>query len=62
MKTIFKVKRKCSVPGCASVDCYAASRGSGGAVSLCRECAKELYLAHYGEKAPRTRKKEVKGD
>ncbi len=56
MKTIFKVKRKCSVPGCASVDCYSVSRGSGGAVSLCRECARMFNSAFASEKA-RSKKK-----
>ncbi len=49
MKTIFKVKRKCATPGCASTDCYSLSRGSGGAVSMCRECVCKLYNAFVGD-------------
>lgn len=42
MKNLFKVKRKCDVPGCACTDTYSLSRGSGGAVCLCSECIREL--------------------
>ncbi len=60
MKTIFKVKKKCSVPGCSSVDCYSLSKGSFGSISLCRECARQLYSA-YKPKA-KSKAREEKND
>ncbi len=60
MKTIFKVIKKCSVPGCSCTDCFSVSRGSGGAVTLCKKCAEEIYAAHKAES--RERKKGGKRD
>jgi len=64
MKTVFKVKKQCSVPGCAEIDCYSISRGSGGAVCMCRRCATELAAAmsETSEKKSRARKSSGKGE
>lgn len=62
MKTVFKVKKQCSVPGCAETDCYSISKGSGGSVCMCRRCANELVAAmsDFGEKKVKVRKSQGK--
>lgn len=61
MKTVFKVKRQCSVPGCAEIECYSISKGSGGSVCLCRRCASELLEAMTAsDKKVKACKKSVK--
>ena len=56
MKNLFKVKRKCAVPGCASIDSYSLSKGSGGAVCLCAECIRELDAFSRADKKQRKKK------
>ncbi len=46
------------VPGCMETDCYSLSLGSGGAVSLCRECSAKLYGAFCMDKSRKKKKGE----